>query len=810
MIRNKVLLVAFMLCFVISAFGQNESSTDTLPDPQKEQAKAMVEAVEYYFNLLGSKRTKTQEKETIINESYKKLFLNDRVQVEDDLQENRSTQIFKDIQAYLKDIDFFFKEVVFDFEINGVERLFTRDSIPYFKADITRNLNAIGIAGDTLKISGQRFIELNFDGPQKEIKVASIYTNKINRERQLKAWWLDLSVGWKQIFKEEIGIYDDSLTVDELTRIAGMDSLDLSGNSLVVNLDPIYVLTDLSYLKLSNSFITDLSPLLSINRLKVLDISQTSVHELSALKYHTDIETMILSDSHVTDFGVLGFFDKLKSLDLRGAVFDDLSFLNPLSSLLELNLSKVRGANTIDFSGLKELRKLVLDQSDLSQPKGFEGLVQLGVLNLEGTNVVSVENLSRLTQLSVLNIANTGVTDINPLVGLQSLKKVYADGLILDEAQVDDFVKNNSALLVRNTKELAAWWEVLSTEWKTLLSRELNIPDPSPEQLVRLLNIESLNADNSGIITLEPVSLLKKLSALDMSNNNIKSLSGIAELTDLKRLKLSNTNVTDFSPLKSLVKLETVEAENTRIRDIDVLAGLKALSCLNVDGASVEQKAVSALISSIPTLKVRFQTGVLNQWWSGLSEELTRIFRENMTLSDEPTSDQLHELAGIKEIEVNGPMAEGDLSSFDQLFRLESLILTRTGLSNLDRLLNVSTLKSLTITETPMDELNSLLKFKGLTKLDVSNTAITDLSDLSLLINLKELNFSGTTVKRLRGLDTLVNLEIVDCSNTRVSRLDDLYLLPELKQVTCFNSRLNSKDIENLKEAQPKVKVVYY
>lgn len=810
MIRNKVLLVAFMLCLVISAFGQTESPTDTLPDPQKEQAMAMVEAVEYYFNLLGSKRTKTQEKETIINESYKKLFLNDRVQVEDDLQENRSTQIFKDIQAYLKDIDFFFKEVVFDFEINGVERLYTTDSVPYFKADITRNLNAIGIAGDTLKISGQRFIELNFDGPQKEIKVASIYTNKINRERQLRAWWLDLSVGWKQIFKDEIGIYDDSLTVDEITRIAGMDSLDLSGNDQVVNLDPIYVLTDLSYLKLSNSFITDLSPLLSINRLKVLDISQTSVHDLSALKYHTDIEKMILYDSHVTDFAVLGFFDKLKSLDLRGSLFDDLSFISALSSLTELNLSKAKGSNTIDFSGLNELRSLFLDQSDLSKPKGFDGLFRLGELNLEGTNVVSVENLSQLTQLSVLNIANTGVTDIKPLVGIQSLKKVYADGLTLEEDQVNDFVENNNALLIRKRKELAAWWEVLSAEWKTLLSNELNIPNPSTEQLVRLLNIESLNADNSGIKTLEPLSLLKKLSALDVSNNNIKSLSGIAELTSLKSIKLGNTNVTDFSPIKSLVKLETVEAENTRIGDISVLTGLKALRYLNVDGASVEQKAVNALITSIPTLKVRFQTGALNRWWSGLSEELTRVFRENVTLSAEPTSDQLHELVGVSEIEVNGPMTEEDLSSFDQLFRLESLILTRTGLSSLDRLLNVSTLKSLTITETPMSDPSSLLKFSKLTKLDISNTAITDLSDLSLLINLKELNFSGTTVRRLRGLETLVNLEIVDCSNTRVTRLDDLFLLPELKQVVCFNSKLNGKDIEHLKEAQPKVKVVYY
>lgn len=810
MIRNKVILAVITLCLVFNAFGQTESSVDTLPDPQKEQAKAMIEAVEYYFNLLGSKRTKTQEKETIINESYLKLFLDDRVQVEDDLQEERSTQIFKDIQAYLKDIDFFFQEVVFDFEINEVARLYTTDSVPYFKADITRNLNAIGIGGDTLKISGQRFIELNFDGPQKEIKVASIYTNKINRERQLKAWWLDLSVGWKQIFKEEIGIYDDSLTVDELTRIAGMDSLDLTGNDLVVSLAPTYVLTDLSYLKLSNSFITDLSPLLSINRLKVLDISQTSVHDLSALKYHTDIEKMILSDSHVTDFSVLGFFDKLKSLDLSGSKFQDLSFISELTSLRELNLLKASGGNTIDFSRLSELRELNFSESDLTVPKGFSGLFQLNRLDLSFTNVSSIESLSKLTQLTQLNIANSAVKDIRPLIGIQSLKKVYADGLTMSDTDVNDFIKNNDALLIRRTEELAAWWAGLSEEWKALVGKELGVNNPNTEDLVRLLSMESFNADNSGIKTLAPLSLLEKLSALNVSNNNIQSLSGLEKLANLQRINLGNTNVTDFSPLKALVNLESIDAENTRVRELSVLKELKALEYLNIDGATVGQKAVSDLISSIPSLKVRFQTGVLNRWWSRLSEDLKRVFRENMSLSAKPTSDELHELAGISKIEVSGPLDEEDLASFEQLFRLESLVLNRTGLTSLNRLLNVSTLKSLSITETPLSDPSSLLRFKNLTKLDVSNTAIASLNDLSLLISLQELNFSGTTVRRLNGLETLVNLEIVDCSNTRVSRLDQLFLLPELKEVVCFNSKLNGKDIENLKEAQPKVKVVFY
>lgn len=810
MIRSKTLLIVFLVGISLNAFCQTEAPSDSLPDPQKEQAMAMVDAVEYYFNLLGAKRTKTQEKETIINESYKKLFLNDRVQVEDDLQENRSTQIFKDIQAYLKDIDFFFQEVVFDFEVNAIERLYTSDSVPYFKADITRNLNAIGIGGDTLKISGQRFIELNFDGPQREIKVASIYTNKVNRERQLKDWWLNLSVGWKQIFQDQIGIYDDSFTVDELTRIAEMDSLDLSDNDQVVNLDPTYVLTELSYLKLSNSFITDLSPLLSINRLKVLDISQTSVHDLGALKYHTDIEKMILHESHVTDFSVLGFFDRLKSIDLRGSQFQDLSFIGQITSLEELNLVGATGVNTIDFSALIKLRDLNLKRSDISAMNGARGLISLQSLSLDSTSVSSVADLSTLSQLSILNLSHSKVTDITPLIGINSLSRLYVDGLNLDQSQIDDFVANNNALLVRNTKEVSAWWNGLSPEWKALLVAKLGIANPSVEELMVLLDLDELDGSNSGIRSLEPLSMLKKIQTLDVSDNMIESLTALSSLAGLKTVKFNNTNASDLKPLSGLTNLESIEAENTRVREIKSLSPLTNLNYLNVDGASVAQQDVSALMHVNEGLRIRFKTGVLSRWWSALSEDLKRVFKENMSLSATPTSDELHTLAGTTTINVSGSLDEDDLSSFDMLYRLSSLTLSRTGLSSLEKLPNASTLTSLSITETPLSDLSSILEFRELTKLDISNTAVTDLTPLSVMIKLKELNFSGTTVKRLRGIGLLVNLETVDCSNTRVSRLDDLFALPELKQVICFNSKLNGKDIQALKGAQPKVEVVFY
>lgn len=810
MIRNKALFLILFLTSCLHAFGQAETPTDSLPDPQKEQVEAMVSTVEFYFNLLGSKRTTTREKETIINQSYQKLFLNDRVQIEDDLQENRSTQIFKDVQAYLKDVDFFFQQAVFEFEVDTVERLYTTDSVPYFKAEILRNLTAIDLQGDTLTITGQRFMEFNLDGPKGELKVASMYSNKIDRAKQLKYWWLSLSVGWKKIFQDEIGIYDDSLTVDELTRIAGMDSLDLTDNDRIISLDPIYVLTDLAYLKLTNSFINDLSPLRSITRLKVLDISQSSIHDLSHLKYHTDIQQMILFNSHVTDFSVLETFGKLKLLDLRDASGLDLGFVGGLKSLTDINLSGASGTDSIDFSQLENLRMLNLEGSDMTTLTGFEHLNQLRELNLTSTKVNTVETLKSLGTLITLNISKTQVKDILPLSKLKSLAKLDVNGLPLEQAQIDTFIENSNALLVRKTEELSAWWNELSFEWKTVFSERLDLPNPTAEELVKLLELESLDANNAGVKSLEPLRMLNKLTTLNVSDNNIRSLNGIEGLDGLKVLKLSTTNVSDLAAIKGLSKLSSIEASNTRIRSIDELIGLSDLRSLDVDGTAVNQAQVDKLLNANPSIKIRFQTQALKIWWSGLSPELQAMFRNNLTLSAEPSSTELHELASIKEVELSGALDPDDLSSFDQLFRLETLILSRTGLSSLDLLPNVSTLKSLSITESPLSDPTSILRFKKLSKLDISNTAVTDLRPLVVLTDLKDLNFSGTTIRRLRGLESLLKLEKVDCSNTGVSRLDELFKLPVLSHVTCFNSRLNSKDIDALKRSQPEVEIVFY
>jgi len=81
---------------------------------------------------------------------------------------------------------------------------------------------------------------------------------------------------------------------------------------------------------------------------------------------------------------------------------------------------------------------------------------------------------------------------------------------------------------------------------------------------------------------------------------------------------------------------------------------------------------------------------------------------------------------------------------------------------------------------------------------------------LTTLASIEELNCSGTNIKRFTGIENLVNLKKLDCSNTKVFKFDRLLELKKLESVICFNTSLRANDIQKLKEALPKVEVVFY
>ena len=91
-------------------------------DTFKRQVTPLVKFFESSLNFLADPRNSVNEKQTILSRSYLKWCWDEKVQVEDDLDENRLVPLYKDIPAYLSDVSFFFKSAVFGYSVQEMRR----------------------------------------------------------------------------------------------------------------------------------------------------------------------------------------------------------------------------------------------------------------------------------------------------------------------------------------------------------------------------------------------------------------------------------------------------------------------------------------------------------------------------------------------------------------------------------------------------------------------------------------------------------------------------------------------------------------
>ena len=104
---KKIVILSILLLGLAFSGQAQKLSKDEIAKYENE-IKTMVSYLEETMNFLGDSTSTALEKEIVFTESWSKIFIDDKVQIEDDLDVNRKSPINKDVQAYLKDIDFFF------------------------------------------------------------------------------------------------------------------------------------------------------------------------------------------------------------------------------------------------------------------------------------------------------------------------------------------------------------------------------------------------------------------------------------------------------------------------------------------------------------------------------------------------------------------------------------------------------------------------------------------------------------------------------------------------------------------------------
>lgn len=769
----------------------------------EKKIRDIVAFLEYLLNTLGSGTTSTRDKEVVIRESYTKIFRDEKVQIEDDL-ENREVVTNKNVVAYLKDVDFFFRDVRFEFNIDKIQGGGTDNNKQFYKVSLQRNMKGTTLDGVQVNNTTPRFIEINYDPDADGLTIASIYTKGFDEEVALTSWWTGLSLEWRNIFQKKLNITNDSLSFPDIRRVAAIDSLDLSNNLYIRTLEPLAQLTRLRYLNLSATTVSDLTSIRNLTELTDLSIAGTPVKDLSALRYAASMKKLNASNTAVSSTEPLQKMPVLEWLELSNSQVSDLTPLGALHELQYLSLAGAPVAEVAPVGKLSKLTTLNISRTSVTELAALTGVHQLATLNIDSTKVRDLRPLANLTALKELNANYSRIDNIEPLKTLPSLERIYCDQTMIIRSVAEAFMASRpSVLVIYDSKDLKSWWEALPPEWRTVF---FSGPNPSKDDLARVTHLDSLNLSRfPAISTVEPLKKLTKLRVLIMPGTAVRDLTPVKDLRVVKKLDISDTEVSDLGPLRLWKELTILTANNTKVQNIDPLISLPVLRELYLDDTGIHDLHAQDFLEKKPEVLLVYKTYHVQRWWSKLPDGWKGVFQALVKTPD-PGKEDLHRLVEMKTLVVNdAPVTElGTLSEFIQL---EELRFSGTSINDLSPLAGFGRLRSLHAKNSPVKNLEPVGKMTSLEELDISGTPVSDLRQIGGLSNLKRFNCSGTEVRKLDPLEHMEHLEFIDCSNTSVARLDPVTHLP-LKTVKCFNSRVSKREVEKLKAKG--VEVVYY
>lgn len=836
-----------------------ETGELSLDDMEKyiQEIGELINYVEDTYNFLGDPRNVAKEKEIIINESYLKIFKDDKVQIEDDLDANRDVPLHKDVQAYLKDIGFFYRTVSFDFIVTDVSHKINEEDQHFFLVSFNRDLKGITIGNDSVNSRQQRFMEVNLDIMNNDMKIASIYTTRLNQKEEARNWWARLDTNWRSFFSDSTLILDslylskivnieDSLIIyqtpaeivldSNLNIISGpynydtihcnpkeidkkirgflnLQNIDISGNQNITHINPLSEMAALKWINCSNTLILDLTPLRNLNNLQKLDFSHTPIDDISPLYFAREIIDLNCSYTLIKDLGPIKGWEKLERLNCAGIRISNLDFLSAYKNLKYLDCSYTNIHSIEPIEKLTTLEYLEAAGTKLRKLETLSKVPQLQYLNFEFSTIYSLKDIATVSGLKTLRISNTEIQSLEELNKMPFLEKIYCDNTQIDKAAAIQFMKDHpGCLVIFESDELMESWEELDEEWKRIAREYTSISEvPTKEELHSLLKIEELDlSGNEKITSLNPLKRLYNLKKVNISNTEFDDFSPIGDAIEIEDLNLSNTNIKDISILNQLYLLQHLNIENTAIENLDSIGSLKSLSIILAEGSKVNDQSAFAFNQQNPDCIIVYKTGALKEWWGNLNSGWKNVFYAELNLSSEPNTEQLHQFLFLDSLNIKNGANLNQLDPLTIMKGLRYLRFTGTQINDLSPLIEFPNLTYLECPQNPISDLTSLSALRNLESLDIENTSVSELKPLALNSNLKKIICSGTQVSSLKPISSLKKLEHLEINNTSIKSIKPLSGLTEMKMLKCFNTRISQKKIDKFKTVNPGCDVVFY
>ncbi len=826
-------LLFALLLFTNAAQSQTGGLTAQEIDDYKKQAEGIVKFYEGTLNFLGDPTSTPKEKDIIITSSYLKMFKDDKVQIEDDLDEKRDVPLNKDVQAYLKDVHFFFKKVQFEFTVGEVTTFTNQNNQLCFKVVTTRNLQGTTIDKKDVNSNRERFFEINLDDVNKDLKIARIYTHKVNEEADLEQWWGGLSTDWAIVLAQNISLKGD-ITFQQLKTIVATEELDLTGNTKITGLEPLSKLSDLRKLNISGTSISDLTPLRSLTKIEVINCSNTKVNSLAPLKYCMNLKELNCSNTQVANLETVETFQKLEKLDFSGTNVTDIQLLSNCNSLKDLRFNNTNVSDLSPISNLKSLEIIKFGSTKVSSLEPIKGLNNLVLVSFDNSAVNPLTALSNLKNLNSLFCNNTPVNSLDALLGLPAIEKVYCDNSKISRDNVSKFqAQKPKCLVVFDSESQKNWWSFLGNEWKTVFKKYVALDaTPTKEQLQAVMNLTVIDlSGNSSITNLEPLRKLINLKEVKLSGTSIDNLEPLKDLIDLRtldcsktkvtsvdvfasmksieRLDLANTKVSNIQSFKNLTELSVLRIENTQVSSFAGLEPLKNLKTLYCDNIKTDKFEIERFAMSHTNCLVIYQSTELKDWWYGLNDQWKDVFSKYEKVDKAATTEQLHRLTKISSLEFSENYSIVDLEPLAKFIFLKELKFSDTRIKSLEPISRIKNLEVLRCANSPIESLEPIKNLTNLKVLKCQNTKVKTIKPIVDLKHLEALNVAGTKIWSLSSIGKCENLKTLEFYNSKVFFLGPVKNLKKLRVLKCYSTNIMGFSVDKYRKDNPECIVIY-
>lgn len=862
---KRISIFLIILISALIANSQQEMSNKDLQE-YKSQVNQMVTFLQETLNFIGDPRNSAHEKDIIFKESYTKIFRDENVQVEDDLDDNRGTSINKDVQAYLKDIDFFFDDVNFSFDIQSITPQINELGESFFKVAMVRTLSGRSITGDTIVNTKNRFLEINLDAYKKELKIVSFYTTKPNVKEELYTWWNSMSKPWKDYLGSKFYVYDsiemnqinlilsdayttlipskfilqdsfmivgnDTMTMDRIDELYGHspdtivfinDTVTRWINDTVkVDLSPIYetlqqmiktTAVDVS----DNIAISDLNPLSELSDLNYLNCAGTEVSSIDPIRNLNNIKELNISNTNITDLSNLKYANVVKDLKADNTGINDISI--------------------VEF--FKDINYLSISNTDVSDISSLSKCENLNTLNISGTQINNLSPLTNITKLYHLDASNTFINDLSPLKNIECL--YY---LNLEASQVTDLtclnnLKSLNELNISNTKVTSLdALNGMSHLNKIYCDNSLITKEIAQQYKRSNPNVLVINESNALTLWWNELPSFWKTLLTNHTNTtinptkeelhsiiNIRSLKvdpfihdaePISRLTSLETLDISDSKIDDLTPLSNLHNLKSLNIKNTIVSDLAPLSNCNNLREINIENTKV---------SSLQTLHQINSLGKIYADGTKLStEEVNNLKKVNRQVSVIYQTEDLRQwwgnLDGTWRDIFNTHLLCNSNPTPEQLQNIidieEITIEPNYVVYSLEPLSQMTFITKLVVNNNQIQDLSPLSDKSYLEVLSVSGNPVGDIIPLTNLYSLRSLNLENTPVSDLNPIANLKNIKVLNIGGTSVRNLKPIANYNSLEDLSIVNTDIknltaleNLQSLKHLKAYKTKVKEKY-